>query len=234
VSAQGDYRKLRMQKIMLLAARDEQEAAKRVYTELIELDYEVLRPSHTDWQDLEKLARVDLFVLVGSEAHAVEPLARTLSGDHALAETPRLVVTGEKALARLDYCRLADDILLIPYGKTELAARIQMLLWRNHKVEPSQRVLADELTIDLSTYEVTVGDNLVDLTFKEYELLRYLVTHRGRVYTRRDLLNRVWGEDYYGGSRTVDVHIRRIRSKIETGGKVYIQTVRGVGYRFVG
>lgn len=172
--------------------------------------------------------------MLGREARAVEPLARALSKDEALAEIPRLIVTEEKALAGLDYCRLADDILLIPYSKTELAVRIQMLLWRNHKVEPSRRVMAEELTIDFSTYEVTVGGKLVDLTFKEYELLRYLATHRGKVYTRRELLSRVWGEDYYGGSRTVDVHIRRIRSKIETGGKVYIQTVRGVGCRFVG
>ena len=223
-----------MQKIMLLASKDEQEAAKKIYNELSELEYEVLRPRENAWQHLEKSAQVDLFILLGREAHTVEPLARTLSKDKDLAEIPRLIVTGEKALTGMDYCRLADDILLVPYGKTELAARIQMLLWRNHKVEPSQRVLADELTIDLSTYEVTVGGKLIDLTFKEYELLRYLATHRGKVYTRRNLLTRVWGEDYYGGSRTVDVHIRRIRSKIETGGKVYIQTVHGVGYRFVG
>ena len=223
-----------MQKIMLLASREEQEAAKKVFAELSELDYEVLRPREGDWQDLEKSVQMDLFVLLGREARAVEPLARALSKDEALAEIPRLIVTEEKALAGLDYCRLAADILLIPYSKTELAMRIQMLFWRNHKVEPSRRVMAEELTIDLSTYEVTVGGKLVDLTFKEYELLRYLATHRGRVYSRRELLSRVWGEDYYGGSRTVDVHIRRIRSKIETGGKVYIQTVHGVGYRFVG
>jgi len=223
-----------MQKIMLLASREEQEAAKKVFAELSELDYEVLRPREGDWQDLEKSVQVDLFVLLGRKARAVEPLARALSKDEALAEIPRLIVTEEQALAGLDYCRLAADILLIPYSKTELAMRIQMLLWRNHKVEPSRRVMAEELTIDLSTYEVTVGGRLVDLTFKEYELLRYLATHRGRVYSRRELLSRVWGEDYYGGSRTVDVHIRRIRSKIETGGKVYIQTVHGVGYRFVG
>ena len=223
-----------MQKIMLLASREEQEAAKKVFAELSELDYEVLRPRENDWQDLEKSVQVDLFVLLGRKARAVEPLARALSKDEALAEIPRLIVTEKKALAGLDYCRLAADILLIPYSKTELAMRIQMLLWRNHKVEPSRRVMAEELTIDLSTYEVTVDGKLVDLTFKEYELLRYLATHRGRVYSRRELLSRVWGEDYYGGSRTVDVHIRRIRSKIETGGKVYIQTVHGVGYRFVG
>ena len=223
-----------MQKIMLLASKDEQEATKKIFNQLSELEYEVLRPRENAWQDLEKSSQVDLFILLGREAHTVEPLARTLSKDKDLAEIPRLIVTGEKALTGMDYCRLADDILLVPYGKTELAARIQMLLWRNHKVEPSQRVLADELTIDLSTYEVTVGGKLIDLTFKEYELLRYLATHRGKVYTRRNLLTRVWGEDYYGGSRTVDVHIRRIRSKIETGGKVYIQTVHGVGYRFVG
>jgi DNA-binding response OmpR family regulator len=223
-----------MPKIMLLAPKEEREAAKEIFKELNELEYNVLHPGDNNWRDLEKSAQVDLFILLGRGAGVIEPLARELKRDESLAEIPRLIVTGEQTLASLDYCRLANDILLMPYSRTELAARVQMLLWRNHKVEPSRQVQAEELAINLATYEVTVGGRLVDLTFKEYELLRYLATHRGKVYTRRELLTRVWGEDYYGGSRTVDVHIRRLRSKIETGGKVYIQTVRGVGYRFVG
>ncbi|MEA2063258.1 MAG: response regulator transcription factor [Gemmatimonadota bacterium] len=229
-----------MQKIMLMASKAEQDVSERVFRDLATLEYEVLRPGSDDgWEDLEKLAQVDIFVLIltlipaGREPGSIEPVAKSLSNDEALSDIPRLIITDEKTLERLDYCRLADDILLLPYSVAELAARIRMILWRNHKIESSQQIRGGELTINLSTYEVTVGGRLIDLTFKEYELLRYLVSHQGRVYTRRDLLNRVWGEDYYGGSRTVDVHVRRIRSKIETIGKVYIQTVRGVGYKFV-
>ena len=151
-----------------------------------------------------------------------------------LAGVPRLIVTEEKALAGFDYCRLADELLVAPFSRSELAARVRMISWRNEKVDPSNQVHAGVLAINLSTYEVSIDGRLVDLTFKEFELLRYLVTHRRRVHTRRELLSRVWGEDYYGGARTVDVHIRRIRSKIESGNRPLIQTVRGVGYRFTG
>ena len=83
----------------------------------------------------------------------------------------------------------------------------------------------------MANYKVFVGQQPVSLTFKEFELLRFLMMNRGKVFTREALLNRVWGYEYYGGARTVDVHIRRLRSKIETGA-VYIETVRNVGYRF--
>ena len=88
------------------------------------------------------------------------------------------------------------------------------------------------LVIDLERYTVTVDGEVVDLTYKEYELLRFLATNPGKPFTREALLNQVWGYDYYGGSRTVDVHIRRIRAKIERH-EPFIETLRNVGYRFV-
>ena len=223
-----------MRKIMVLATSGEGEIAGKVVLELKNLDYEVLCPGKADSNELKNIQQVDLFVLVGRDRSKLDGLARILIRDEQLSVTPRLVVTEEKALADLDYCRLADDILLFPFRPAELAARVRILSWRTEKVDPSNLVKAGPLTINLSTYEVTVNGRLVDLTFKEYELLRYLVTHQRRVHTRNGLLSRVWGDDYYGGARTVDVHIRRIRSKIETGGQVFIQTVRGVGYRFIG
>jgi DNA-binding response OmpR family regulator len=222
-----------MHRIMVIAPAGENEAVGKIAADLVELDYEVLRPAENDPESLKRLEQVDLFVLVGQRQSVLEGLARTLSGDELLSETPALVVTDEKTLEKFDYCRLADDILLLPYRRAELAARIRLLMWHNHKVDPSLEVRSGDLVINLSTYEVTAGGRHVDLTFKEYELLRYLATHRGRVCTRHHLLAKVWGEDYFGGARTVDVHIRRIRSKIETGDRTYIQTVRSVGYRFV-
>jgi DNA-binding response OmpR family regulator len=88
------------------------------------------------------------------------------------------------------------------------------------------------VVIDLERYTVTVDGDVVDLTYKEYELLAFLAGSPGRPFTREALLDRVWGYDYYGGARTVDVHVRRIRSKIE-GRRQYIETVRNVGYRFI-
>ena len=89
-----------------------------------------------------------------------------------------------------------------------------------------------DLKIDQARCEVSVGEKLVSLTFKEYELLKFLVTNRGRVFTRESLLDKVWGFDYFGGDRTVDVHVRRLRSKIEDAEHSFIETVRGIGYRF--
>ena len=110
--------------------------------------------------------------------------------------------------------------------------RLRRLLDR-HAVPDSPDVIRQgALAIDTAGYRVFVDGTLVELTFKEYELVRFLATHPNRVYTRETLLDKVWGYDYFGGARTVDVHIRRIRSKIEVGGHTFIETVRSVGYCF--
>jgi hypothetical protein len=100
-------------------------------------------------------------------------------------------------------------------------------------VDAENVVVCGPLSIDLSNYRVTVDGEAVILTFKEYELLRFLAMNPGQVFTREQLLNRVWGYDYFGGARTVDVHVRRIRAKIEVRGRVFIETVRNVGYRMI-
>jgi len=99
-------------------------------------------------------------------------------------------------------------------------------------MDTGELIKCDGLVIDLAKCEVTMGCKVVELTFKEYELLKFLASNRGRVYTREALLDKVWGYDYYGGDRTVDVHIRRLRSKIEDSKHTFIETVRNIGYRF--
>jgi DNA-binding response OmpR family regulator len=126
-----------------------------------------------------------------------------------------------------------DDFLVSPYNSEELTLRIKRLLRGAKKIETSERIKCDGLTIDLATCEVTVDGKIVELTFKEYELLKLLASNRGRVYTRDVLLDKIWGYDYYGGDRTVDVHVRRLRSKIEDASHTYIETVRNIGYRFI-
>ncbi len=127
---------------------------------------------------------------------------------------------------------LFDDFAPIPCRAPELAARLNVLLRRFKPAEDATRLKIGDLTVDLARYEVTQGGRRMELTFKEYELLKFLATNPGKVFTRETLLNRVWGYDYFGGTRTVDVHIRRLRSKIEVSGTEYIDTVRNVGYRF--
>lgn len=126
-----------------------------------------------------------------------------------------------------------DDFVLLSAPPEELARRIERALWRKHGVDAENVVRCGALEIDLTNYRVTVDGEPVVLTFKEYELLRFLAMNAGRVFTREQLLNRVWGYDYFGGARTVDVHIRRIRAKIEIHGHAFIETVRNVGYRLV-
>jgi DNA-binding response OmpR family regulator len=124
-----------------------------------------------------------------------------------------------------------DDFVVLPSDVGEIALRIKQLLGKAD-IESDEVIRCGDLVIDLAKYEVYIGARRIELTFKEYELLRFLASHPRRVYTRDTLLNRVWGYDYFGGDRTVDVHIRRLRSKLEGLGDNYIETVRNIGYRF--
>ncbi|MEX2238587.1 MAG: response regulator transcription factor [Dehalococcoidia bacterium] len=150
-----------------------------------------------------------------------------------LGETapPLLAVIEEHALdaPTLEY---AADIAVSPFTDAELVARVRLALLRRGGEASADTLRRGDLVIDIENYRVAINHEPVDLTYKEYELLKFLATNDGKVFTREALLNRVWGYNYYGGARTVDVHIRRIRSKIELNGRVYIETVRNVGYRF--
>ena len=125
-----------------------------------------------------------------------------------------------------------DDFAITPVNEDELRVRMSRLIWAQTGAEDGTVICHGTLLIDLERYKVTVDGEVVDLTYKEYELLRFLASNPGKPFTREALLNQVWGYDYYGGSRTVDVHVRRIRSKIEQR-EQFIDTVRNVGYRFV-
>ncbi len=125
-----------------------------------------------------------------------------------------------------------DDFITTPLHPPEFVARVRQILWRHGRAPAGKTLAAGDLVMDLTTYQIFEAGHPVTLTYKEYELLRFLMTHAGTVFNREQLLNRVWGYNYYGGSRTVDVHVRRLRSKLERGGQAYIETVRNVGYRF--
>ena len=127
---------------------------------------------------------------------------------------------------------LFDDFCLVPFHPAELEARVRHLLWRTG-TEPSQDMVEyRELSLNVATYQATIAGRPLDLTYMEYELLKFLSQNQGKVFTRELLLNRVWGYEYYGGARTVDVHIRRLRAKLGEEHASMIETVRSVGYRF--
>jgi DNA-binding response OmpR family regulator len=148
------------------------------------------------------------------------------------SSTPVIALVGREMLDSINGHHDLDDFLTSPYGIKELVLRINRLISRTGEIESNEPIRCAGLMIDLARCEVTVDGRPVELTFKEYELLKYLAGSKGRVHTRETLLNRVWGYDYYGGDRTVDVHIRRLRSKIEDSRHSYIETVRNIGYRF--
>ncbi len=125
-----------------------------------------------------------------------------------------------------------EDWVVQEASPVEIRTRVRLALRRRGLLEQLHSILLEDLVIDQDRYEVRLQGNPVELTYKEFELLRFMASNPGRVFSREVLLDRVWGYDYYGGTRTVDVHIRRIRSKIETGPREYIKTIRGAGYMF--
>ena len=143
-----------------------------------------------------------------------------------------LAVVRSDQLPTLDFSIGFADFVVYPALDDEVLARVRRAIWLKSGIESDNTLRAGDLRIDLANYKVFVSDRPIDLTYKEYELLRFLATNRDKVFTREALLNRVWGYDFYGGARTVDVHVRRLRSKIEDGSHTFIETVRNVGYRF--
>jgi DNA-binding response OmpR family regulator len=149
--------------------------------------------------------------------------------------SPLLVVLTEGGLAAVTAEWGVDDVLLNTAGPAEVEARLRLALGRLAASTDDDigEIRGGDLVVDESTYTARLRGQPLDLTYKEFELLKYLVQHPGRVFTRAQLLQEVWGYDYFGGTRTVDVHVRRLRAKLGTEREDLIGTVRNVGYRFV-
>ncbi|MCC6483496.1 MAG: response regulator transcription factor [Armatimonadetes bacterium] len=164
------------------------------------------------------------------------PGARTvkqrLEMELGIPAMPTFLLIHQEALDEFDLTWGADDFVVVPGAAGELSVRIRLLFWTHSRIRQEGSIEFGALSLDFANYEVRVGGDVIPLTFKEFELFKYLVTHRSRVHTRESLLARVWGYDYYGGTRTVDVHIRRIRTKLGEPYQDCVSTVRGVGYRF--
>ena len=147
--------------------------------------------------------------------------------------TPILLILDRYQLDELTFREdLFDDFVVAPVDVTELAARLRHRLRRAGHSGGASLVEQAGLVINLETYQASITGRALDLTYMEYELLRFLATNPNRVFTRETLLNRVWGYEYYGGARTVDVHVRRLRAKLGEENASLIQTVRSVGYKF--
>jgi DNA-binding response OmpR family regulator len=179
--------------------------------------------------DRPPIATVVDFRALGVHA---EQACREVRQHRILKRSPVIGLVHEQEGPRLDLSLGFDDLILSPYRLSELAARLRLARWRTEAQANPDALRMGALTLDPATYEVFVDRTPIELTLKEYQLLLFLMRNAGRVFTREQLLDHVWGQDYYGGTRTVDVHIRRLRAKTEAAGELF-ETVRGVGYRLV-
>ena len=149
----------------------------------------------------------------------------------AVGDTAYFVIVADELLPTLRMpAQLRCDFAVRSAQSHEIAVRIQLLLWPGTEVATADIVTSGALSINLATYQVTVGDTPIDFTYLEYALLSFLVTHPGRVFSREVLLQRIWGYEYFGGTRTVDVHVRRVRAKLGLELAQHLETVRSVGY----
>ena len=171
-------------------------------------------------------------IVADDDPESAVGMCRALRKRDGVAVPILLLVTGAQ-LGELELREeLFDDFCLSPFHPREIEARLRHLLWRTGRSVRPEIVEYSDLVLNVETYQAALGNRPLDLTIMEYELLKFFATHAGKVFTREQLLSRVWGYEYYGGARTVDVHVRRLRAKLGEEHAGLIQTVRSVGYRF--
>lgn len=222
-----------MNNILIIAP--ERDKIKRLRSRLKEKEYSASISPTADaaFEALRKL-KPDVVVIDFTTAEIDGIVTyRKLRKDKNTSELPILAIITEDQIQELDLVRGLDDFVVEPSGFPEVPARIKNILWRASKIDSENLYKMGDLAIDLARYEVSVAGVKIDLTYKEFELLKFLATNPSRAFSRDVLLNKIWGYDFYGGTRTVDVHIRRLRSKIEDRKHIFIETVRNVGYKFI-
>lgn len=171
-------------------------------------------------------------VMADEDPDTAFSLCRSIRRKDVTVEPLLLVIKGTQLTELGERDDLFDDFCLTPFHPVEFEARICHGLWRSGRGDVSNVVQYGDLALNIETYQAAFNGRPLDLTYMEYELLKFFVTHAHKVFSREQLLSRVWGYEYYGGARTVDVHVRRLRAKLGEEHAGLIQTVRSVGYRF--
>ena len=237
LDASGHFGPNRAVRVLVLCAEPESalRSPESVVSILIELGCRIstARFDLGDMNEEQLLARPPNIILfeAGDEVMRATRCRKRLNGIDHLADTPTLLVLTVPRLSGLDFSVGWNDFLLAPVVPAELYARLRQLDWRTAAFGSEEVLKVGELVIDLAGYEARLGGRRLEFTHQEFELLRFLAQNRGRVYNREQLLQRVWGYEYSGGTRTVDIHVRRIRAKLGTQSAGLIETVRNVGYK---
>lgn len=184
-----------------------------------------------DEDELLRNAPAIVVVDAGDELIRANRCRRKIASYDALSETPTLLALTVPRLSALDFSAGFDDFVLRPIVPAELYARLRQLDWKTSAFGTDEVIKAGDLVIDMAGYEAHLAGRRLDFTHQEFELLRFLAQNRGRVFTREQLLQKVWGYKYAGGTRTVDIHVRRVRAKLGVRAGSLIETVRNVGYK---
>lgn len=216
-----------MNEVWIIA--DPGELAACVDRSLAELGFQPRRASPSEPLPSGGTARLpSLLVLVDD----IEQVVARLADHEELGKLPVVVVADDDRLATGAYAAVGHELVVHPFSAAEFQTRLARARHAVRGPEPDEVVVSGTLEINTATYQVRVDGQAVDFTYMEYELLKFFVTHPDRVFTREALLSNVWGYDYYGGARTVDVHIRRVRAKLGSEHAERIRTLRSVGYRW--
>lgn len=223
----------------ILAVDDDDSIRELLELQLTRNGYEALTAADGR-EALDKASGADLILLdvmlPGIDGFEI---CRRLKADPVLRAVPIIMLTAKaEEIDKVLGLELgADDYLVKPFSIRELLARVKAVLRRSQNSQPAaeQQLIVGELVLDFQSYTARIGDQRLALTPKEYELLKLLVTNPGRAFLRDELLEQIWGYEYYGDTRTVDVHIRHLRAKLAAAPELAagIETVRGIGYRFV-
>jgi len=186
-----------------------------------------------DLDEEELLRKPPAIVVVdaGDELIRANRCRRKIGLFAPLSETPTLLAITVPRLSALDFSAGFDDFVLRPIVPAELYARLRQLDWKTSAFGTDEVIKVADLVIDVAGYEAHLNGRRIDFTHQEFELLRFLAQNRGRVYNREQLLQKVWGYKYTGGTRTVDIHVRRVRAKLGNRAGGLIETVRNVGYK---
>jgi DNA-binding response OmpR family regulator len=222
----GCYARGAVGRVAFLTDRSPAEALPALHSLGLDVKTEPLAP-----ESLQHLGALSPEVVIADAEENPEQAFRLL-GLIASADPspPTIVVLARADLDRFPWAGVADEFVVSGISAAELDVRLAMLSRRTGGAGDATLRLGP-LAMNAESYQVFVGGRLLDLTYKEFELLRFMIQRPGRVFTRTELLSEVWGYNFYGGTRTVDVHVRRLRAKLGPESEALIQTVRGVGYR---